>query len=133
MGYFFGYDQETHLYNIVNYRCIDIDVGGGEVITEFSMSSIVTSSQRSEMVHHFNLRTRKVNGKEQYLEHNVGAGETLHYSDVGSGMACGYSSVTVSPPHEEYIAPGTYTYITAFGLAFLRKVRWSTRHESSLD
>lgn len=111
MGYYYDGGKEVHAYLRVSYRCIDVDVRGGEVITELSMSK-----SSYNQLQHFNLRTRKANGVTQYLEHNSAGSNDLYYTDVGSGMACGYSA--------SFSAKEIY----GFGLAFLRKVSVTPVH-----
>ena len=79
----------TPIYTQTN--CIDIDVLGGEIVTEFALSTLDRAEKESDDTAYlgaFFIRTQKPGGQTQYLEwSNFGGNHppTWWYADVGSG------------------------------------------------
>ena len=75
----------------VQTNCIDIDVQGGEVVTQFSLSTldrVEKESDGSAYLGAFLIRTQKPGGQQQTLEwSNFGGNHppTWWNADVGSG------------------------------------------------
>ena len=75
--------------------CIDIDVNGGERVTEFSMSSDGSDAQQCGsgcLTGGLTIKTVLPSGATRELVHNGDGKHTIHPSDVGSGLICGYAA-----------------------------------------